>query len=82
MNQFFCSLYEDLPFSQNLKKMVAAFPMMSEEHLSLTLEKQQNDLPTALVWMQSVVDIVMEWNQVSGNGQLFIPLCTLATTID
>jgi len=49
--------YEDLPFSQNLRKMMTAFPTMSEEHLSLTLEKQGNDLPTALAWMQSVVDM-------------------------
>ena len=26
--------------------------------------------------------IVMEWNRVGGNGQLFIPLCMLATIID
>lgn len=49
--------YEDLPFSQNLKRMVSAFPNMTEEHLSLTLEKQGNDLPTALAWMQTIVDM-------------------------
>jgi len=49
--------YEDLPFLQNLKKMVSAFPSMVEEHLSLTLEKQGNDLPTAMAWMQTVVDM-------------------------
>jgi len=49
--------YEDLPFSQNLKSMVSAFPDMSEEHLSITLEKHENDLPTALAWMQMIVDM-------------------------
>jgi len=49
--------YEDLPLSQNLKKMVSAFPNMSEEHLSITLEKHENDLPTALAWMQTIADM-------------------------
>jgi len=49
--------YEDLPFSQNLRKMASAFPNMMEEHLSLTLKKQGNDLPTAMAWMQTVVDM-------------------------
>jgi len=49
--------YEDLPFSQNLKRMVSAFPSMMEEHLSLTLEKHDNDLPTALAWMQTIVEM-------------------------
>ena len=49
--------YEDLPFSQNLKRMVSAFPSMTEEHLSLTLEKHDNDLPTALAWMQTIAEM-------------------------
>jgi len=49
--------YEDLPFSQNLKRMVSAFPTMTEEHLSLTLEKHDNDLPTALAWMQTIAEM-------------------------
>jgi len=49
--------YEDLPFSQNLKRMVSAYPDMSEEHLSITLEKHKNDLPTALAWMQTIADM-------------------------
>jgi len=49
--------YEDLPFSQNLKRMVSAFPSMAEEHLSLTLEKHDNDLPTALAWMQTIAEM-------------------------
>jgi len=49
--------YEDLPFSQNLRRMVSAFPAMSEEHLSLTLEKHDNDLPTALAWMQTIAEM-------------------------
>jgi len=49
--------YEDLPLSQNLKRMVSAFPGISEEHLSITLEKHENDLPTALAWMQTIVDM-------------------------
>jgi len=49
--------YEDLPFSQNLRQMVSAFPSMTEEHLSLTLEKHDNDLPTALAWMQSIAEM-------------------------
>lgn len=49
--------YEDLPLSQNLKKMVSAFPDMLEEHLSITLEKHENDLPTALAWMQTIADM-------------------------
>ena len=49
--------YEDLPFSQNLSRMVCAFPNMTEEHLSLTLEKHKNDLPTALAWMQTIADM-------------------------
>lgn len=49
--------YEDLPFSQNLKRMVSAFPTMPEEYSSVTLEKHGNDLPTALAWMQSIVDM-------------------------
>jgi len=49
--------YEDLPFSQNLKRMVSAYPDMSEEHLSITLEKHENDLPTALAWMQTIADM-------------------------
>jgi len=49
--------YEDLPFSQNLRKMVLAFPDMSEEHLSITLEKHENDLPTSLAWMQTIADM-------------------------
>jgi len=49
--------YEDLPFSQNLRRMVAVFPTMTEEHLSLTLEKHDNDLPTALAWMQTIAEM-------------------------
>jgi len=49
--------YEDLPFSQNLKRMASAFPKMAEEHLSLTLEKHDNDLPTALAWMQMIAEM-------------------------
>jgi len=49
--------YEDLPFSQNLRRMASAFPDMSEEHLSITLEKHENDLPTALAWMQTIADM-------------------------
>jgi len=49
--------YEDLPFSQNLKRMASAFPNMAEEHLSLTLEKHDNDLPTALAWMQTIAEM-------------------------
>ena len=49
--------YEDLPFSQNLKRMASAFPSMMEEHLSLTLEKHGNDLPTALAWMQTIAEM-------------------------
>jgi len=49
--------YEDLPFSQNLKRMASAFPTISEEHLSLTLEKHDNDLPTALAWMQTIAEM-------------------------
>jgi len=49
--------YEDLPFSQNLKRMTSAFPDMSEEHLSITLEKHENNLPTALAWMQTIADM-------------------------
>jgi len=49
--------YEDLPFSQNLKRMVSAFPAMAEEHLSLTLEKHDNDLPTTLAWMQTIAEM-------------------------
>jgi len=49
--------YEDLPLSQNLKRMVSAFPNMLEEHLSITLEKHENDLPTALAWMQTIADM-------------------------
>jgi len=49
--------YEDLPFSQNLKRMVSVFPSMTEEHLSLTLEKHDNDLPTALAWMQTIAEM-------------------------
>jgi len=49
--------YEDLPFSQNLRRMTSAFPSMSEEHLSLTLEKHGNDLPTALAWMQTIAEM-------------------------
>jgi len=49
--------YEDLPFSQNLKRMASAFPAVSEEHLSLTLEKHSNDLPTALAWMQTIAEM-------------------------
>jgi len=49
--------YEDLPFSQNLKRMVSAFPSVNEEHLSLTLEKHDNDLPTALAWMQTIAEM-------------------------
>ena len=49
--------YEDLPFSQNLRHMVAAFPAMTEEHLSLTLKKHENDLPTALAWMQTIAEM-------------------------
>jgi len=30
---------------------------MSEEHLSLTLEKHENDLPTALAWMQTIAEM-------------------------
>jgi len=37
--------------------MVSAFPAISEEHLSLTLEKHDNDLPTALAWMQTIVEM-------------------------
>jgi len=51
------NMYEDLLFSQNLRKMVAAFPSMSEEYSSLTLEKHGNDLPTALAWMQTISDM-------------------------
>jgi len=50
-------MYEDLPLSQNLKRMVSAFPNMAEEHLSITLEKHDNDLPTALAWMQTIADM-------------------------
>jgi len=50
--------YEDLPFSQNLKKLVTAFPAMSEECSSTVLEKHGNDLPTALAWMQSITDVL------------------------
>jgi len=49
--------YEDLPLSQNLKRMVSAFPNMSEEHLSITLEKHENNLPTTLAWMQTIADM-------------------------
>jgi len=49
--------YEDLPFSQNLRRMVSVFPTMTEEHLSLTLEKHDNDLPTALAWMQTIAEM-------------------------
>ena len=49
--------YEDLPFSQNLKRMASAFPTMTEEHLSLTLEKHDNDLPTALAWMHTIAEM-------------------------
>ena len=49
--------YEDLPFSQNLRRMVSAFPSMTEEHLSLTLEKHDNDLPTVLAWMQTIAEM-------------------------
>ena len=49
--------YEDLPFSQNLRRMVSVFPTMTEEHLSLTLEKHDNDLPTALAWMNTIVEM-------------------------
>ena len=49
--------YEDLPFSQNLRRMVSAFPTLSEEHLSLTLEKHENDLPTALAWAQNMAEM-------------------------
>jgi len=49
--------YEDLPFSQNLRRMATAFPSMTEEHLSLTLEKHENDLPTVLAWMQTIVEM-------------------------
>ena len=49
--------YEDLPFSQNLKQMVSLFPTMTEEHLSLTLDKHGNDLPTALAWMQTIAEM-------------------------
>ena len=53
--------YKDLPFSQNLKRMVSTFPDMSEEHLSITLEKHENDLPTALAWMQTIADMKHLW---------------------
>jgi len=49
--------YEDLPFSQNLRRMASAFPTITEEHLSLTLEKHSNDLPTALAWMQTIAEM-------------------------
>ena len=49
--------YEDLPFSQNLKRLVSAFPTLTEEHLSFTLEKQDNDLPTAMAWAQSMAEM-------------------------
>jgi len=49
--------YKDLPLSQNLKSMVSAFPNMTEEVLSITLEKHENDLPTALAWMQTIADM-------------------------
>jgi len=49
--------YEDLPFSQNLRRMVTAFPSLTEEHLSLTLEKHENDLPTALAWAQTMAEM-------------------------
>jgi len=37
--------------------MVAVFPTMMEEHLSLTLEKHDNDLPTVLAWMQTIAEM-------------------------
>jgi len=49
--------YEDLPFSQNLQRMVSVFPNVTEEHLSVTLEKHDNDLPTALAWMQTIAEM-------------------------
>jgi len=49
--------YEDLPFSQNLRRMVEACPTMMEEHLSLTLEKHDNDLPTTLAWAQTIAEM-------------------------
>jgi len=49
--------YEDLPLSQNLRRMVKAFPNVTEEHLSITLEKHGNNLPTALAWMQTIAEM-------------------------
>ena len=49
--------YEDVPLSQGLKKMQSAFPDMSEEHLTIALQKHNNDLPSVMAWMQSAVDM-------------------------
>lgn len=49
--------YEDLPLSQSLWQMTRVFPTVSEEHLMVALEKHNNNLPTALAWIQSVVDM-------------------------
>jgi len=49
--------YEDIMFSQGLKKMGIAFPNLPEEHLTIALQRHNNDLPTAMTWLQSAVDM-------------------------
>jgi len=49
--------YEDIPLSEGLRKMQSAFPEMSEEHLTIALQKHELDLPSALAWMWSVLDM-------------------------
>jgi len=58
--------YEDIPLSQGLKWMAAVFPTASEEHLTLALQKHDNDLPTALAWMQTIMDMKDMRNTLSG----------------
>jgi len=49
--------YEDVMLSQGLKKMSTAFPDLPEEHLTIALQRHDNNLPTALTWLQSAVDM-------------------------
>jgi len=49
--------YEDVLLSQGLKAMHSAFPDMVEEHLTIALQKHDNDLPSAMAWMRSAVDM-------------------------
>jgi len=37
--------------------MQAAFLDMTEEHLTIAFQKHNNDLPSAMAWLRSVVDM-------------------------